>query len=68
MESQFIEHQSSQFSNGRWRRFVVQKVDMALEIEPRLHGRTTDQILTHNFIQRLLVFTLSGSCIVDLKS
>ena len=42
------------------------QVDMRLEIEPRLHK--DNPTLDDKFIKRTLVFTLSATCIVDLKS
>jgi hypothetical protein len=41
-------------------------IDMRLDIEPRLQKQ--EPILETKFIKRVLVFTLSSTCIVDLKS
>ncbi len=42
------------------------QVDMKLEIEPTLRRKHSQ--LHDKFIKRVIVFTLSGTCIVDLKS
>ena len=39
---------------------------MKLEIEPFIQKTVTP--INTNFLQRVIVFTLSGTCIVDLKS
>lgn len=42
---------------------------MVLDIEPRLkHGDPSLKEKKDNFIQRVIVFSLSATCIIDLKT